>query len=112
MENSGKNYKIRQNPVSWGLVLSFLLSFVTLLVYLSESDFTDETIFFLLSVIRYSAFFVAACSAYLLITVLRHLKDRPCALSILGIVLFLCSFLYGAGITIINVFIVTIAGGM
>jgi hypothetical protein len=49
---------------SWVHVFSFVVSFTSLIIYLAEADFTDETLYILLIVMRYSSFLVCLCSLY------------------------------------------------
>ncbi|MDR0486986.1 MAG: hypothetical protein LBG91_01930, partial [Treponema sp.] len=111
MTDSGKDRKIRSSPAAWGLAFSFALSMTALIFCLAESEYPDKTLFLLLAVIRYSSYAVVICSAYLLIAGIRRMIQRPSAATALGIVLFFFGVLYGVLLSIINVFIVTIAGG-
>ena len=111
MEDSGKNSKIRTTPVVWGLIYSFNLSLITLIFYIADLDLPDKALFLLLAILRYSSIFVCACSLYLLIAGIRRMIQRPGVAYALKIVLFLCGMLYGAGIIVYSVFIVTFAGG-
>jgi len=58
--------KIR-SPLTWLLVVSFLISFGSLAVYLIGIGFPDEILFFLLAILRYSSFMVFVCTLYRLL---------------------------------------------
>ena len=111
MADSGKNNKIRTTSVVWGLIYSLNLSIITLIVYIADLDLPDKALFLLLAILRYSSIFVCVCSLYLLIAGFRRMIQRPGVVSALKIVLFLCSMLFGSGIIVFSVFIVTFAGG-
>ncbi|MCL2411937.1 MAG: hypothetical protein FWC97_09885, partial [Treponema sp.] len=53
-----------KDPLHWLLTMSLSISIFSLFVYLLEVSFTDEWLFFLLSVIRYSSFVAFVCSLY------------------------------------------------
>ena len=97
--------------VVWVLAVSFALSIITLVIYIAETDFSDETLFFLLDILRYSSFSVCVCSIFLLIIYIVRIIHSPSLLSALGIVLSFCFALYGAGIIIIEAIIISFTGG-
>jgi len=99
------------SPAIWVLALGFGVSIITLAVYLAEQGYSDETLFFLLAVLRYSSFLVCICSVYMLIVCIISTIRRPSLLSAAGIFLSVCSALYGAGIIIIDAVIIFITGG-
>jgi hypothetical protein len=100
-----------RSPAFYMLLFSFAVSVITLIVYFAESEFSDETLFFLLAVLRYSSFLVCVCSLFLLIEGIGRIIKKPSVLSVVKTVLFLFSALYGAGIIIIDAFILSITGG-
>jgi len=104
--------KISVNPAVWILIFSFAVSAVSLGIYLAESDFSDKTLFFLLGVMRYSSFMVLFCSIFLLIAGIGRLVKKPSLQAVLKIILSFCTALYGAGIIIMDAFIITITGGI
>jgi hypothetical protein len=97
--------------VSCCFILSFILSIILLIRYFTSTDLPDENLFFLLAVLRYSSFLVCICSIYLLIICIISLIRNPSPAAVLGIIFFICSLLFGAGIIVINSFIVIFAGG-
>ena len=68
MENKKNKDKLKFNsPSAWILFLSFIVSVATLIIYLIEVDFTDDTLFLLLRILRYSTYVVLICSVYKII---------------------------------------------
>jgi len=53
-----------KSPFTWLLLLSTLVSIGSLIIYLTGIRFSDETLFILLDIIRYSTFIVFVCSLY------------------------------------------------
>jgi len=102
---------ILRRPCLAVLLGSFIVSFIALVAYCRETGFSDEKLFYLLAVLRYSSFIIFICSLFLLITNIVRLFRSPCALSVLGIFLFFCSAVYGAGIFLFNAIIISITGG-
>ena len=105
--------KIR-TPAVWALGAGIVLSLAVLSIYIAESglqDVSDETLFRLLALLRYLSFLVCICSVYLLAAGIFRVIKRPGVFLIVQIVLFLCSTLYGAGIILIDAFILSITGG-
>ena len=99
------------SPVITILVFCFTLSLLTFIVYSTEAGFPDETMFFLLAVLRYSSFLVCVCSLFLLAVCVARVIRKPSVSSIVGIIVFLFCALYGACIIIIDAFIISITGG-
>ena len=102
--------KYRSSAV-WILAACLSISTAALFFYLSETDFSDETLFWLLSVLRYSSFFVCICSVYLFITGIFNFFRKPSVLSVMGVFMFLFFALYGACIIVVDAFIISITGG-
>ena len=111
MENPKKNRIFRwTSPSAWILVIAFLISLFTLIIYFQESDFSDETLYLLLTILRYSSFLVCICAFYkILINIfrIRHLR----LVSIIKIIINFLFILYGFGIIFLETLIVVIAGG-
>ena len=95
---------------SWVHVLSFLVSFTSLVIYLAEADFSDETLFFLLMLIRYSSFLVCLCSLY---KIFMHIYGlfRGYKFRIKRMVFLLGLFFYGICVIIFESFMVVISRG-
>jgi len=93
------------------LVICLAISAVTLFFYLSETDFSDETLLWLLSILRISSFFIVVCSVYLLITCILNLIRKPSVLPVMGIFMFTFFTLYGACLIVLEAIIISITGG-
>jgi len=95
---------------SWIHFLSFFVSFTALVIYLAEANFSDEALYFLLIIIRYSSFLVCLCSLYKIFMhiygLFRGYKFR------LKRMIFLFGLLvYGIGVILFESFIVVISRG-
>ena len=97
--------------IVWILVISFTISVVSLVLYLKESEYSDERLLSLLSVLRYSSFFVCFFSIFLLITCIIRIFRHPSVLPVLGILLSVCLIFYGAAIILLDAAIISFAGG-
>jgi len=102
--------KYRSSAV-WILTASLTVSILTLVFYLAEADFSDELLFRLLSVLRYSSFVVCICSGYLIASGIFSMIRNPKAATAFGIILFFIFALYGACIIVVDVLFISIAGG-
>jgi len=102
--------KYRSSAV-WILAVCLSVSVMTLIFYLAEADFSDETLFWLLSILRYSSFFVCICSVYLIIAGICNIIRQPSVLSVMGVFMFLFFALYGACVIVIDALIISITGG-
>jgi hypothetical protein len=100
-----------QALVKWGLVVNLALSLITLAVYVSGADFTEEFLFVLLWVMRCVPVFVCIFSLFSLVSSIRRMIRRPAAASALVIALYFLSFLWGSGLIVFSAFIAAIAGG-
>jgi len=100
-----------RSPAVWILTAALTVSVMTLISYLLETDFSDEVLYQLLSVVKYSSFFVCICSVYLVIAGICHAIRRPSVLSVLGVLMFIFFAAYGACMVFIEAVIVLISGG-
>ncbi len=101
-----------RGPAVLILAAGFFVSITALAIYLSETDYTDETLFFLLAVIRYSSVFVCVGSVYLLTDSVIQVKHLPALVSAVRIIVSLGCLLYGAGIIFTDAFIMSISEGI
>ena len=110
--NRMKNEKrIGGGLIVWILGISLTISFISLIFYIKESDYSDEKLLLLLSVLRYSSFFVCFFSIFLLIACIIRIFRRPSALPVFGILLSICTVLYGAAIILLDAAIISFTGG-
>jgi hypothetical protein len=110
-ESYPKDSKVLTNPVFWALTLGIALSLAVFARYFADEELPDAGLFRLLSILRYSSFFVCVCSLYLFIVSIVQLIRRPGAGPVLKIILFLCAALYGAGVVVFTFIITVIASG-
>jgi len=97
--------------IIWILGISLIISIISLILYLRESDYSDERLLSLLSVLKYSSFFVCFFSVFLLVTCIIRVIRHPSVLPVLGIFLSICTVLYGAVIILLEAAIISFAGG-
>jgi len=95
---------------SWVHFLSFLISFTCFVIYLAEADFNDETLYFLLMLIRYSSFLVCLCSLY---KIFMHVYGlfRGYKFKIKRMLFLLCLLFYGIFVIIFESFMIVISRG-
>jgi hypothetical protein len=100
-----------RSPVLWLLAVSFTVSFVTLVIYLAGQIFSDETLFLLLIILRYSTLVVFVCSFYELFRRLYNIRSRFSAIYVLKIIGFFILIILCVGIFYLEVFFIVISGG-
>jgi len=94
----------------WILLLCFFVSLVALIIYVIDFNFSDTTLFFLLSVIRYSSFMLCICAFYKLsLNIYRSFRDRK--FHIVRLTVYLIFIVYGIIIILFNLFIIAISRG-
>jgi len=93
------------------LVFCFSVSFVTLIVYMTDTYFPDETLFILLAVLRYSSFMVCVCSIYKLIVSIYRILRRPSAVGVVKVFIYFAFLVYGAAIVFFEAFVNVISRG-
>jgi hypothetical protein len=103
--------KESRKPASWVLLFSLVVSIFTFIIYLSETGFSDEELFLLLSILRFSSFAVLVSSIFFFVTGIISLVKKATALLIIQVIFSLLGVFYGAGIIIIDAFITTITNG-
>jgi hypothetical protein len=101
-----------RNPAIWILSIGILISMTVLVIYMAENDYSDDTLFFLLAVLRYSAFFICVCSIYLLVDSIVLLVRFSTVFYIVRIVFSFLCLIYGAGIIIMDAVIISITEGI
>jgi len=111
MGDSGKKRKRQHSPTAWILIICLIISLTALVLYLLDLNYNDTVLFFLLTVLRYSSFWVFIFSFYkLIINIYRMFHGRP-VLHIMNILIYLIFIIYGLSIFFIEVIINVIAGG-
>jgi hypothetical protein len=74
-------------------------------------DLSDKSLFLLLTVLRYSSFFLCICSLYKLLVNIFHIIRRPSLLRAIKNVLYLFFIIYGAAVILLETVISVIARG-
>ena len=103
--------KESRTPAGWVLFFSFLISLFTLIIYLAETEFSDEELSLLLVIMRYSSFMVCVSSIFFFVTGIISLFKKPTVHSVLLVIFSVLGVLYGTGIIMYDAFIATITGG-
>jgi len=111
MENKKILIKDIRKPAGWTLLFSFLVSLITLIIYLLEAGAADKDIFILLAIMRYSSFTELISSIFFLITVIISLVEKRSVFLFLQILFSVLGVFYGAGVIAIDAFISTISTG-
>ncbi|WP_461257328.1 hypothetical protein [Treponema sp. R80B11-R83G3] len=98
------------DPASWILLLSFVVSFVSLIIYLIDINFSDKTLLLLLDVMRYSSSMLFICAFYkIILNIYRSIRDHK--LHLLILLLDLLLIVYCFVVILMNEFIITFSGG-
>jgi len=114
LEKKEKKSIIKLNsPTGWILVVCLIISLISLIVYLTETGFSDDSLFLALAVLRYSSIMVFVCSFYkLLLNIYRIFKLRKISfINIIKMIIYLILILYGIFIILLEALIVVIARG-
>ena len=113
MERENKKIMTKEirKPAGWILLFSFLVSLLTLIIYLLEFGFSDEKLLLLLAILRYSSFTVLVSSIFFLVTGIISLTKKSAYIIIIQVIFSVIGVFYGAGIIIVDVFIITITNG-
>jgi len=107
LEKRDKSYHIS----AWVLLLCLLVSIAALVFYFLENEYSDETLFSILRVIRFSSFILCVLSLYKLITGIYQIIKKPSVLRFLKILLLLILIAYGLSVFFFESFIVVISYG-
>ena len=110
VNNQGQSSFLRK-LVKWALVFCVALSLVIIVVYAAGNDFADETLFFLLWVLRCVSIFICMLSILSMIFNILLAVRGPSPVLILCIILYFLGILWGAALVVFNSLIVVIAGG-
>jgi hypothetical protein len=95
----------------WVLSFCFIVSLITLVIYLIDLNYNDTTLFILLLILRYTCFILCIFAFYKLLVNIYHMARRPGVLRALSILLYIFFVTYGIFVIFIESFIVVIAGG-
>lgn len=93
------------------LYAALIVSLAALGIYLLDLNLSDKALFFLLKVLRYSAFVLCVCALYRLLVNIYHTIRRPSVLRAIKNLLYLVFILYGAVIIFFEVFVSVVTHG-
>ncbi|MCL2210710.1 MAG: hypothetical protein FWB95_02175 [Treponema sp.] len=107
MENDRRS----RRPVIGLLAISLAVSLASLIVYIIDPEFSDETLFLLLNIIQYSSFMVCVCSLYKLLESSYYIITRPARARHIRIAPYIIFIIYGLAAIFMEAFIVAISRG-
>jgi len=93
------------------IVLSFVVSLSSFVIYSQDINYSDKALFLMLIVMRYSSFILCICSLYKLLINIIHFFHRPSVLHVMKNLFYLVFMVYGAFIIFYESFITVLAGG-
>jgi amino acid permease len=92
------------------LALCFGISVAALVFYLLDNNYSDKTLLFLLTIIRYSSFIVFICSFYkIAVNIYRCFRDRK--FRPFRLIFYLVIIAYSVIIILMDAFIIALSGG-
>jgi hypothetical protein len=98
------------DPAIWILLLSFGISLIALVIYLTDNNYSDAALFFLLTIMRYSSFILCVCALYKLsLNIYRCIRDRR--LRLFRLMIYIMFIVYGIFVVLMDAFIVMLSGG-
>ena len=110
-DNKNANNRRGRNPVIWILIICFIVSLFSFIIYLTDADFSDETIFNVLSVMWYSSFMVCVCSLYKLIEGIYYFFIRRSSSRAMKTIPYIIFIIYGLFLIFLESLIVVISEG-
>ena len=90
-----KRERRSRKPVVWILWICFAVSALTLIIYLLDLEYSDETLFLLLNILWYSSFMVCVCAFYRLLEGVYYVYKRRSAARSLRIIPSALFMIYG-----------------
>jgi len=100
-----------RKPVVWILWICFSVSVLTLIIYLMDRDYSDETLFLLLNILWYSSFMVCVCAFYRLLEGIYYIIKRRKASRSLRLIPSMLFIIYGLCIIFFESLITAISRG-
>ena len=99
-----------------GLKYTLVLTLVIFAVYLAGSipdpGFSDRVLFLLLQMLRYSSLLLCAFSLFAMGFSVHRLVYNPSIRNVLKLLVYFITGLFGAGLAMLNSFIIAAAGGI
>jgi len=106
-----KNDRRSKKPVIALLAASLAVSLMSFFLYISDPNFSDETLFLLLNIMQYSSFMVCVCSIYKLLESGYYIATRPARARHIKVAPYIIFIIYGLITILMEAFIVAISGG-
>ncbi|MDR0320073.1 MAG: hypothetical protein LBI28_01085 [Treponema sp.] len=106
-----RNNRRGKQPVVWLLRAALAVSIISFIIYLIDADFSDNTLFILLKIVRYSSFLVCVCSFYKVIEGIYYLIIRPLSARSLKILQYLALIIVGLALIFLEALITAFSGG-
>jgi len=103
--------KPRQSITTWILSVCFIISLAALVLYLLDLQYEDSIIYFILTVLRYSAFLVSVISLYKIVLNFYRLIIKRRKFNPLLILVYIFLLIYGIALFLAEAFIVVISRG-
>jgi len=100
-----------RKPVVWILWICFGISVITLVIYLIDLEYSDDTLFLLLNILWYSSFMVLVCAFYKLLEGLYYFFRRRRAARSLRIIPSIIFMIYGLVIIFLESLITAFSRG-
>ena len=98
-----------------GVLFSLALTIILFAIYLFGSvpdpGFSDSILFLLLRLLWYSSLLLCFFSLFSMGNKVRRLVNRPALRHVIGVLLYFAAGIFGAGLAIINSFIIAATGG-
>jgi len=113
-EPKEKPQKARLNflsPTAWILFICFSVSVIILIVYISDIDYPDDMLYFLLVILRYSSFMVFLCAVYKLFLNFYRIFKKHMKIHVIKMVIYFLLVIYGLFIFLLEAVIVVITSG-
>jgi len=102
-----------KSPVIWILAVSLAVSVGSLVISLSDNGFSEENLFVIYAILRYSTIIALACSVYLFLKNIYYLIRRRSKVFICILKILLCLFLVALciGFFYMEAFIIVFSAG-
>jgi len=103
--------RFRHSFTVYILFMCFIVSLVSLIIYFSEVNYDDSTLFLILAVTRYSSFFVIVCSFYKIVLNLYRIFVIKRKVNPFKMILYFFLIIYGIVFFLFEAIIVVISRG-
>ena len=93
------------------LALTFIIFAIYLIGSIPDPGISDSALFNLLRLLWYSSLLLCFFSLFSMGNKVRRLVNRPALRHVIGVLLYFAAGIFGAGLAIINSFIIAASGG-